>query len=132
MLSKLYQIHELRCNFDSDEGLPQSWSLLLRFVALARKGNFILAISILQWKSFWIQKHHQLFYVGLFWVLVLTISTSHALIKNVPPFHQQLMIATRKSAFCNYSCEYKGVSLQKSHSKLMTLLFHVIRQQKRI
>ena len=36
------------------------------------------------------------------------------------------MSAPRKSAFCDYNCEYKGVSLQASFNMFITLLFHVI------
>ena len=55
-----------------------------------------------------------------------TPSTSHAHIKKFPHFHQQLMIAPRKSVFYNYNYEYKGVFLQAFFSMLIALLFHVI------
>ena len=55
-----------------------------------------------------------------------TTSRSHALIKKCPHFHQQLMIAPRKSVFHDYNYEYKGVSWQFSFGMLITLLFHVI------
>ena len=55
-----------------------------------------------------------------------TTSRSHALIKKFPHFLQQLMIAPRKSAFCDYNYEYKGVSLQASFSMFIISFFHVI------
>ena len=55
-----------------------------------------------------------------------TTSTLHALIKKFPHFHQQLMIAPRKSVFYDYNYQYKGVSLQAFFSMLINLLFHVI------
>ena len=55
-----------------------------------------------------------------------TTSRSHALLKKFPHFHQQLMIAPRKSIFYDYNYEYKGVSLQAPFSMLITLLFHVL------
>ena len=59
-------------------------------------------------------------------VNLTTTSRSHSLIKKFPHFHQQLMIAPRKSVFCDYNYEYKGVYLQASFSTLITLLYHVI------
>ena len=55
-----------------------------------------------------------------------TTSRSYALIKRFLHFHQQLMIAPRKSVFYDYNYKYKGVSLQASFSMLITLLFHVV------
>ena len=55
-----------------------------------------------------------------------TTSRSHAFIKKIPHFYQQLMIAPRKSVFYDYNYKYKGVSLQASFSMLITLLFLVV------
>ena len=38
---------------------------------------------------------------------VTTTSTSHALIKKFPHFHQQLIITQKKSVFCNYITSIK-------------------------
>ena len=59
-------------------------------------------------------------------VNLTTTSTFRVLIKKFPHFHQQQMIAPRKSAFYDYNYKYKGGSLQASFSILITLLFHVI------
>ena len=55
-----------------------------------------------------------------------TTSTYHTLIKKFSHFHQQLMIAPRKSIFYEYNYECKGISFPASFSRLITLLFHVI------
>ena len=55
-----------------------------------------------------------------------TTSSLHAFIKKFPHFHQQVMIAPRKSVFYDYNYEYKGVSLQAPFSTLITLLLHVL------
>ena len=55
-----------------------------------------------------------------------TTSTYHTLIKKFSHFHQQLMIAPRKSVFYKYNYECKGILFPASFSRLITLLFHVI------
>ena len=53
-------------------------------------------------------------------------STSDALIKTFPHFHQQLMIAPTTSVFWDNNYEYKSVSLQVSLSMLIAFLFPII------
>ena len=57
---------------------------------------------------------------------LVTTSRLHALIKKFPHFHQQLMIAPRKSVFYDYNYKCKGVFLQASFGMLITLLLHVV------
>ena len=53
-------------------------------------------------------------------------SRLHVIIKTFPHFHQQLMIAPRKSVFSDYNYEYKDDSLQVSFRMLISLLFQVV------
>ena len=55
-----------------------------------------------------------------------TTSRSHDPIKKFPHFHQQLMIAPRKSVLYDYNYKYKSVSLQVTFNMLITLLFHIV------
>ena len=74
--------------------------------------------------------YYVMFVKCLYPYLFLQMSPSHPnlmlSVKKFSYFHQQLMIAPRKSVFYGYSYEYMVVSLQASFSMLITLLFRVI------